>query len=174
MKREVIDLLNSQITEEFYSAYLYLNFSTIFTEAGYHGFANWFRVQAREELSHGMIIVEYLEANNESVKLAMIREPMTICEENDWIRCILDASLKHEKEITGMINSIVETADQADDLRTIRFLDWFVNEQAEEESNASDLIQEYDLFGDNPASLYLMDKVLAERRYEEPLALAKA
>ena len=173
MKHEVSDLLNRQITEEFYSAYLYLSFSDILEQNGLHGFSNWFRVQAREELSHGMIILEYLETNNENVELGMIREPAGVPETEDCVRWILAESLNHEKEVTRLIGRICAAADRAEDLQTSRFLDWFISEQAEEESNASNLLQEYDLFGDNPASLYLMDKVLAERHYEEPLALAK-
>lgn len=171
MKHEVRELLNRQINEELFSAYLYLNFSDIFAEAGLRGFSRWFRVQALEEVGHGIMILEYLEENGEPVELGAIREPGLLPDSDDRIRWILVESLNHEKEITQLINRICEAADRADDLRTLRFLDWFIREQAEEESKASDLIQEYDLFGDNPASLYLMDKVLGERRVETPSAL---
>lgn len=174
MKHEITDLLNRQITEEFNSACLYLSFSDILEQAGLHGFSNWFRVQAREELGHGMMFLEYLEANDEPAVLGAIREPEALPDNDDRIRWILSASLNHEKQITRLIGRIYDAADRSDDLRTLRFLDWFIREQAEEEKNASDLIRKYELFGGNPASLYLMDHELGERRFEEPTSLVQA
>ena len=163
MKQEISDLMNRQITEELYSAYLYLNFSDYFDETGLCGYAHWFSVQAVEELSHAMRIVHFLLDNGLQVRLFEIPAPEYIVPDPATVPDILAAALAHEKKITALIHQLVDAATRAGDLRTVNFLDWFVNEQTEEEINASDLIREYELFGSDPAALHIIDSELAER-----------
>lgn len=162
MNIEVSKLIAQQIVHEFGSAYLYLDFSTFFAEKGLHGFCNWFRIQAQEEISHGLRFLRYLEDNTEHVELCQDIKASVRPGSMD-IPGILTASFAHEQMITRLIEAIYATAASARDLRTLCFLDWFITEQAEEEKNASDLIQAYENYGSTPASLYLLDQELAKR-----------
>ena len=163
MKQEVCDLMNRQITEELYSAYLYLNVSDFFAETDLDGYAHWFRVQAAEELAHAMRIVCFLLDNGLQIRLYEIPAPEYIVPDPATVPDLLAAALEHEKEITARIHKLVEVATRADDLRTVNFLDWFVSEQTEEEINASNLIRQYELYGNDPAGLIILDRELANR-----------
>ena len=160
MDKKVRDLINDQITKEFYSAYLYLDISNYFSEKGLDGFAHWYEVQAREEQEHAMKFYGYLHDNNEKVKLGAIDAPATAFK---TIKSALDTAFKHEQYVTDLINKIYEAADKAKDYRTKNFLGWFIEEQCEEEKNAQELVDKYALFGDDKQALYLLDKELDKR-----------
>ena len=165
MTTKVHELLNSQINKEFYSAYLYLDFSNYFEDAGLDGFANWYKIQAQEERDHAMLFYQYLQNENQKVTLEAIAKP------EKEITChmdVLHAGLEHEEYVTSLINDIYATAYEARDFRTMQFLDWFVKEQGEEETNANDLITKMELFGGDPRSLYLLNQELAARVYSAP------
>ncbi len=162
---KVSDLLNSQINKEFYSAYLYLDFSNYFADQGLNGFANWYKVQAQEERDHALLFVQYLLNNNFRVELDAIGKPDIVYQDS---MSPLKAGLAHEEFVTASINIIYEAAYQVKDFRTMQFLDWFVKEQGEEETNANDLIRKMELFGSDPKGLYLLDQELATRIYNPP------
>ena len=165
MNERVHELLNQQINKEFYSAYLYLDFSNYFEDAGLDGFANWYKIQAQEERDHAMLFYQYLQNENQKVTLEAIDKP------NKEIKChmdVLEAGLEHEKYVTSLINDIYAAAYEVKDFRTMQFLDWFVKEQGEEETNANDLITKMELFGSDPKSLYMLNQELAARVYTAP------
>ena len=165
MNEKVRDLLNQQINKEFYSAYLYLDFSNYFEDAGLDGFANWYMVQAQEERDHAMLFYQYLQNENQKVTLEAIEKP------DKTFSChmdVLKAGLEHEEYVTSLINDIYAAAYEVKDFRTMQFLDWFVKEQGEEETNANDLITKMDLFGSDPKSLYMLNQELAARVYSAP------
>ena len=165
LNTKVRDLLNDQINKEFYSAYLYLEFSNRFEAAGLDGFANWYKIQAQEERDHAMLFYQYLQNNNESISLDSIAKPDVKAE------CHLDilrAGLAHEEYVTSLINDIYAAAYSVKDFRTMQFLDWFVKEQGEEETNANDLISKMELFGSDPKSLYMLNSELGARVYTAP------
>ena len=165
MDKKVHDLLNQQINKEFYSAYLYLEFSNYFEDRGLDGFANWYMIQAQEERDHAMLFYRYLQNENEKVTLEAIDKPtVTINEDMD----VLKAGLKHEKYVTSLINDIYAAAHDVKDFRAMQFLDWFVKEQGEEETNANDLITKMELFGGDPRGLYLLNQELKARVYSAP------
>ena len=165
MDKKVHDLLNQQINKEFYSAYLYLEFSNYFEDRGLDGFANWYMIQAQEERDHAMLFYRYLQNENEKVTLEAIDKPsVTINEDMD----VLVAGLKHEKYVTSLINDIYAAAHDVKDFRTMQFLDWFVKEQGEEETNANDLITKMELFGSDARGLYLLNQELKARVYSAP------
>ena len=165
MDKKVHDLLNQQINKEFYSAYLYLKFSNYFEDRGLDGFANWYMIQAQEERDHAMLFYRYLQNENEKVTLEAIDKPtVTINEDMD----VLAAGLKHEKYVTSLINDIYSAAHEVKDFRAMQFLDWFVKEQGEEETNANDLITKMELFGGDPRGLYLLNQELKARVYSAP------
>jgi len=162
---KVRDLLNQQVNKEFYSAYLYLDFSNYFDDRSLDGFANWYMVQAQEERDHAMLFYRYLLNNDEKVTLEAIGKPDA--EINADID-VLKAGLKHEIYVTSLINDIYAAAYEVRDFRTMQFLDWFVKEQGEEEKNATDLIAKMELYGSDPKSLYMLNQELAARVYAAP------
>ena len=165
MNEKVRELLNQQINKEFYSAYLYLDFSNYFEDAGLDGFANWYMIQAQEERDHAMLFYQYLQNENQKVTLDAIAKPDKVfsCHMD-----VLKAGLEHEEYVTSLINDIYAAAYEVKDFRTMQFLDWFVKEQGEEETNANDLITKMDLFGSDPKSLYMLNQELAARVYSAP------
>lgn len=165
LNEKVAALLNDQINKEFYSAYLYLDFSNFYEDKGLDGFANWYRIQAQEERDHALLIFDYLHNNNEKVTLGAIAEPDV---KPETLMEVLQAGLKHEEYVTGLIHTVYAAAKEVNDFRTMQFLDWFVKEQGEEEKNANDLITKMELFGSDPRSLYLLDQELAARVYTAP------
>ena len=165
MNAKVRDLVNQQINKEFYSAYLYLDFSNYFEDAGLDGFANWYKVQAQEERDHAMLFYQYLQNENQKVTLEAIAKPDKVftCHMD-----VLKAGLEHEEYVTALINDIYAAAYEVKDFRTMQFLDWFVKEQGEEETNANDMITKMELFGSDPKSLYMLNQELAARVYTAP------
>ena len=165
MNQRVHELLNDQINKELYSAYLYLDFSNYFKKVGLDGFANWYYIQAQEERDHAMLFYQYLQNESMDVTLKAIDKPdKEITEHMD----VLKAGLEHEKYVTSLINNIYVEAYNDHDFRTMQFLDWFVKEQGEEETNANDLITKMELFGSDPRSLYMLNQELAARVYSAP------
>ncbi len=165
MNEKVRALLNQQINKEFYSAYLYLQFSNYFNAAGLNGFANWYMIQAQEERDHAMLFYQYLHNENQPVTLEAIEKP------EKEITCYMDvlkAGLEHEEYVTSLIHDIYDAAHEAKDYRAMQFLDWFVKEQGEEETNANDLITKMELFGSDPKALYMLNQELKARVYSAP------
>ncbi len=165
MNRKVRDLLNQQINKELYSAYLYLDFSNYFSARGLDGFANWYMIQAQEERDHAMLFYQYLQNNNEKVVLEAIAKPDKVLDSD---MAVLKAGLEHEEYVTSLINDIYAAAYEDKDFRAMQFLDWFVKEQGEEETNANDLITKMELFGSDPKGLYMLNSELAARVYSAP------
>ena len=162
---KVVKLLNEQINKEFYSAYLYLVFSNYYYDQELNGFGNWYMIQAQEERDHAMLFYQYLQNENQKVTLEAIDKPVK------EIAChmdVLKAGLEHEEYVTSLINDIYAAAYEVKDFRTMQFLDWFVKEQGEEETNANDLITKMELFGSDPKSLYMLNQELAARVYSAP------
>ena len=165
LDKKIIKLLNEQVTAEFYSAYLYLDFSNFYASKSLDGFANWYHVQAQEERDHAMLFIKYLQNNGVSVELEAIDKP-----DKELVDFIdpLKAGAEHERLVTSLIHNIYGEAYELKDFRTMQFLDWFVKEQGEEETNADGMIDKYQLFGTDPKGLYELDKELAARIYTVP------
>mgnify|MGYP001064062891 CR=1 FL=1 len=161
----IVTLLNEQVNKEFYSAYLYLDMANFYADKGLLGYENWFKVQAQEEMSHAMLFRQYLQNNGHSVKLGAIADPSK--EYADLKDPLLDA-LNHEEYVTKSINTIYEEAQKEKDFRTQQFLDWFIKEQGEEEMNAQENIQKFEVFGTDKRGLYLLNQELQTRVYSPP------
>lgn len=164
INEKVKEVLNEQINKEFYSAYLYLAMSAYFDNMGLYGFANWTKVQAREEVDHGMIIFDYLIDRDAQIQLKQIDVP-----ESDFISPlqVFEKILEHERYVTSLIDCIATMSAEECDLATRNFINWYLKEQVEEEKNASDVIAKLKLFGDEKASLFLMDEELSKRIYNK-------
>ena len=165
LDKKVAELINNQINKEFYSAYLYLDFSVYYEEVGLDGFANWYMIQAQEERDHAILMLQYLQNNGEKVTLEAIAKPDK--ELKDKLQ-VLELGLEHERYVTSLIHTIYEAAYSAKDFRTMQFLDWFVKEQGEEEKTAEDMIKKMRLFGDDAKSLYALNIEMAGRTYTAP------
>ena len=126
---------------------------------GLGGFANWYKIQAQEERDHAMLFYQYLQNENQKVTLEAIDKPdlNAACHMD-----VLKAGLEHEKYVTSLINDIYSEAYEAKDFRTMQFLDWFVKEQGEEETNAKNLISKIELFGSDPKSLYMLQHIILD------------
>jgi ferritin len=165
MDKRVHELLNDQINKELYSAYLYLDFSNYFKRVGLDGFANWYMIQAQEERDHAMLFYQYLQNEGQVVTLKAIDKPDR---EINTHMDVLHAGLEHEKYVTSLIHDIYSAAYDVRDFRAMQFLDWFVKEQGEEETNANDLITKMELFGGDAKGLYMLNQELAARVYSAP------
>lgn len=165
MDEQILQLINEQINFEFFSSYLYLGFANYYAEADLDGFENWFQIQAREELDHAMLLIQYLHNNDQKVILEDIRRPDLKLSSHAQP---LKVAYEHEKQVTGRFNEIYETAFKKKDFRTTQLLEWFIMEQGEEEKAASDLLAKMNLFGGEPKGLYELNKEFAARVYAAP------
>lgn len=171
MDAKVYELINDQINKELYSAYLYLSFADYYEEEGLEGFANWYEIQAQEERDHALIFRNYLHDNGCQVKLGAIAAPDKTF--SNYLEP-LEAALEHEKYVTSLINDIYAAAHDAKDYRAMKFLDWFIEEQMEEEDTADTMVTKMKLFGADAKALYDLDQECAARTYTTPSPLANA
>ena len=159
------DALNAQINAELWSAYLYLSMSYHFANAGMPGVANWFKVQNKEEMDHATILMDYLTARDGRVQLQAIEGVKT-----SWATLseAFEDTLAHEQKVTALINNLYALATEEHDYATRTKLDWFINEQVEEEENVRGIIDTLRLIGDNGSGLYSFDREMATRTYTAP------
>lgn len=160
LTEKIQDALNQQINEEYYSSYLYLSMAAWAESKNLKGFSNWFRIQTQEELGHAMKIFDYILDRGGEVVLKPVAGP-----ETNWETPLaaFEATLQHERHITGCINKLVDLAVSESDHATNAFLQWFVNEQVEEEANADEIVQQLTLMQNAPGGLFMLDRELAKR-----------
>ncbi|MBI2505819.1 MAG: ferritin [Candidatus Latescibacteria bacterium] len=152
--------LNTQINVEFSSAYEYLALSACFESLSLKGFAHWMRVQYQEERVHAIKIYDFIHARNGRVALQRIEAPHAAC--NSPLEAFTRA-YENEKKVSAKIDALVELAATERDHATYAFLQWFVNEQVEEERITYEIAQKLELLGDAQSALFLMDRELAGR-----------
>ena len=163
--------VNAQINAELWSAYLYLAMSLDAESKGYKGFANWFYVQFQEEQAHARIFMNYLNSRDAKVELLPIDPvPATWDSVLDMFR----HTLEHEKKVTSLINNLAAIAIEDRDFASINRLNWFIDEQVEEEESARDMITAVEAVEDNKYGMYQLDKEQAARVYNVPSPLATA
>ena len=160
ISKKVQDALNAQINAELASSYLYLSMATYFLAEGHDGMAAWMRAQAQEEYGHAMKIFGHLAERDGRVVLQALPKP-----KSSW-KSPLDAfkaAYAHEKGITGKINKLVDLAAKEKDHATANMLQWFVNEQVEEEASASKIVQMLERIGKAAHVLIMLDRELGKR-----------
>ena len=165
------DAINAQINAELWSAYLYLAMSLDAEAKGYKGVANWFYVPRQEEQAHARIFMNYLTSRDAKVELMPI-DPVP----SSW-DSILDMyrqTLEHEKKVTSLINNLAAIANEDRDFASINRLNWFIDEQIEEEESARDMIFTVEAVENDKYGMYMLDKDLATRVYNVPSPLATA
>lgn len=165
------EALNKQINAELYSGYLYLSMSAYYQSVGLPGFANWMHVQMQEEQAHAQIMYNHIVDRGGRVTLMPIDGPKT-----DWEspESPIKDTLTHEQKVTSLINDLVELAMSEKDFASNAMLQWFVNEQVEEEKNPTDILQQFKLMGNAPGGLYMIDQQLAARIFTPPAILTGA
>jgi ferritin len=168
--KKIEDALNEQVNREMYSAYLYMSMSAHFTNKGLKGFANWFMVQYHEEMLHALKIYEYINLQGGRALLKALKQP-------PWeFKSALDAftkTLAHEQFITKSINDLMDLAIAEKDHASQIFLQWYVTEQVEEESNDNEIIAQLKIIRDDPNGLMMLDRELAARVTTVPTEFSK-
>ena len=154
------EAINEQIQAEFYSAYMYLSMSAYFEARNLPGFAKWLRVQFQEEQVHALKLYDYLIERDGVVMLQPIAEPPLEWEGNLEA---FQAVLEHEQKVTGLINKLYEVALKEKDYATQVMLQWFINEQVEEEKNAHDIIEQLLLIDARGTAVLMLDHQLGKR-----------
>ena len=165
ISEKLFSQLNEQVNFEFYSSYTYLGMAAYAESIDLSGFANFFRVQAQEELFHAMKLYNYIFQKNGMVKLEEIAKP-----ENNYEN-ILDAFQRghnHEQVVTSRFYELADTANEEREHATISFLKWFIDEQVEEENTFNSLLKKVRRCEGNTAALYMLDEELSTRVFTPP------
>jgi ferritin len=165
LSKKMEKALNEQINAEIYSSYLYLSMASWTESEGLEGFANWFKIQAQEELTHAMRFYGYVCERGGRVRMGGIDAPKT-----EWKSALstFEDTLEHEQKVTALINKLVTLAREESDYATENMLQWFVAEQVEEEDTAEKLRQKVELVGGKGHGLYMLDRELATRVFTQP------
>lgn len=157
---------NEQINKELFSAYLYLDMKSRFAEMNLQGFVNWMDVQVQEEKAHAMGMYNYVLERGGKVELLAINKPEV---EGKTPLEIFEQVLKHEEFVTSRINHLMDVADEVKDRAALSFLDWYLKEQVEEESNVGGVLATLRLIGEDKKALLMLDKDLAARTFVAPV-----
>ncbi len=160
LSKKMQDALNSQINAEYHSSYLYLSMAAYCERIDLKGFGHWFRIQEQEEMGHVMKFFDYVLDRGGEVTLTAIEGPVTTW---DSPLAVFEAALAHERYITGRIGKLVDLALAESDHATNALLQWFVNEQVEEEATADVIVHQLKLAGDTSAVLFMIDRELGQR-----------
>lgn len=160
LNKNIFTLINDQINHEFYSSYLYLSMAAHFEAANLPGFANWMRVQSEEEAEHAMKFYEYVFDRGEKVALKAIDQPPS-----EWASLLdlFEHVLLHEQKVTSLINTIYAAALKESDYPTQVMLHWFINEQVEEERNATEIVDQLKMIEAKGTAVLMLDHQLGKR-----------
>src|SRR5262245_14120076 len=160
LNKTIQSAINDQIKHEFYSAYLYLAMSAYCETINLPGFAHWMRVQYQEELTHALKFFDFVNDREGSVELQALDQPPS---EFQSPLDIFQQSLEHERKISGLIHRLYELAVKEKDYPTQALLQWFITEQVEEEKNASQVVEQLKMIGNDGGALLLLDRELGAR-----------
>lgn len=163
LDQDMQDAINTQIRNEYYSSYLYLSMSAYCESRNFPGFASWLRRQSEEELVHAMKLFDYMLDRGGRVVLESIDRPPS---EFGTLLEVFEELFEHEREVTGMINSLYDLALSQNDHATAVALHWFIEEQVEEEKSAEEAVEKLKLAADNGAALMILDAELGSRQGE--------
>jgi len=154
------DAMNDQINKELFSSYLYLSMAAYFENKNLMGFAHWMRVQEGEEREHAMKFYDFILERGGQVVLKAIDAPATTWNSN--LELFREVA-KHEGEVTASINTLYELALAEKDYPAQVMLQWFINEQVEEEKNAAEVVANLELIEERGTAVLMLDHNLAKR-----------
>ena len=161
MSKTMQDALNQQMKHEFYSSYLYLSMSAYCDGANLPGLARWMRVQAQEENTHAMYLFALLLDRGGKVELHELgRPPAEFASPRD----VFEQAHQHEQQVTAAINKVYGLAMDERDFASRVFLDWFVQEQVEEEKTSGLLAEQLRMVGEDRPGLLMLDRELGQRK----------
>jgi ferritin len=163
LSQEIQEAINDQIHHEFHSAYVYLSMSAYLEASNFTGFANWMRMQAKEEVNHAMKLFDYVNDRNGRVTLKTLEQPPANFKSP---LNVFEHALEHEKKVTGMIHTLYELAKKENDYATQVALQWFINEQVEEEATATKVVDRLKIAGNDGAALLMLDNEMGSRPAE--------
>ncbi|MBL5982319.1 ferritin [Petrotoga sp. 8T1HF07.NaAc.6.1] len=161
LEDKMLNALNEQINKEIFSAYLYYSMAAYFDSMNLEGFANWMKVQAKEELTHAQKLYDYIYDKGGIVELDNIDKP-----KKEWgspLEAFKDA-YDHELSVTQSIDKLVDLAKELNDHATQNFLQWFVNEQVEEEANTKKIVDTLQMIGESKTALFMFNGQLGSRQ----------
>ncbi|MCL1790790.1 MAG: ferritin [Peptococcaceae bacterium] len=165
LKETLTKAFSDQVNKEFYSSYLYLAMSAYAEQTGYKGIANWFFVQAQEEMAHAIHMYQYIMERGATPGFGVIQAPPTTFA---GIHDVFAQVLTHEQYVTESINAIATQTMKENDHAGYNFIMWYVDEQVEEEAGINDILAKLSNFGDDPGFLYSLDNELAARVFVNP------
>jgi ferritin len=160
LSEKLATALNDQIKHELYSSYLYLAMAAHCTAVNLTGAARWLHMQSDEERGHAMKFYAYLNDRGVRVVLQAIDQPPA---EYDGLGALFEQVLAHEQKVTGLIHDLYALALKEADYPTQVMLQWFINEQVEEEKNAQAIVDQIQMIGDQGAPLFMLDRQLGAR-----------
>lgn len=163
ISKSIQTIMNEQINAELYSSYMYLSMAAYFEGRSLPGMAHWMKLQAQEEVEHAMKFFDYIFERGGNVTLNAIDKPPT-----SW-KSPLDAftaGYKHEQKVTKLIHDIVNAAQKEKDHASVSFLQWFIDEQVEEETSADAVVQKLTMIGNHKPALLMLDRELGSRKEE--------
>lgn len=157
------DLCNDQIVNELHASHMYLSMAAYFNHQGLHGCASFMRAQSEEEREHAMRFYNHLVGRDARVEIGVVPETP-----NSWEtpRAAFEDALEHEKKVTGQITAIYDAAEDAGDRPLMNMLNWFVDEQVEEERTFRRILELFDLIKDDEAGILEIDERLGDREAE--------
>jgi ferritin len=160
LSKAVQDALNEQINKEFFSAYLYLAMSAHFASVNLPGLAKWTRVQFEEEMGHALKLYDYVIERGSMVNLAAVEKPASV-----WKTSleVFNQVYEHEQKVTASIHKVYEVALKENDYATQVMLQWFINEQVEEEKNASEIVAQLKMVEARETAILMLDHRLGKR-----------
>ncbi|MCH2116244.1 MAG: ferritin [Pirellulales bacterium] len=154
------DAINEQINNELYSSYSYLSMSAYCEHKQFAGAASWMRIQSQEEYNHAMRLYDFLIARNGRVELSPIAQPAI---DFDSIPNVFVQALEQEKVVTNQIDALYELAFKEKAFAALVELEWFVQEQVDEEKAARDIVHKFEMIKEDPAALLDLDRELGAR-----------
>lgn len=160
LSKKLQDALNAQIREELYSSYIYLSMAAYFESINLAGFAHWMRAQSQEELQHAMKFFGYVHERGGRVELAAIDKPPF---EFEGPLDVFEKTLEHEQFISSRIADLYSLAIEEKDYASFSVLQWFIDEQVEEEESAGEILNTLKMIGDKSQGVILLDRQLAQR-----------
>lgn len=160
LSKKLGQAINDQIQAEIYSAYLYLAMSAYCEDISMPGYAHWLRAQSEEEIEHAMKFFHYVNERGGRVTLQAIQQPDA---EFDSPLDVAEQTYAHEQKVTRLIHDLYALAVEEKDYAAQVFLQWYIDEQVEEEDNATRLVEMIEMVKDNPNGLFMLDQKLGAR-----------
>ncbi len=160
LNEKVEKALNDQIRAELYSAYMYLTIAAYFEHINLGGHAHWMKLQSQEETEHAMRIYSFVNETGGRVALKAIEKPPA---DYDSPLDVFEKTYQHEQKVTRLINELYQLAIDEKDYATQVMLQWFIDEQVEEEASAEEILEKLKMIGDKKHALLMLDRELGQR-----------